>query len=204
MRAASFMLVVLLVACEGSAPSARTDEQTTHPDAPPIAPFTECTVYTAREGAPGFTHVAACSELDFTTYPPVGGPHYGSWAAFQTYTAPVPWGFLMHSMEHGAVVIAYRCDEACPELVAELQALIDERPADPLCNGRARPTRMILVPDPDLEQPIAAVAWERMYSATCLDAPSLRAFIDEAYGHGREDLCHAGVDLSASGWCPAP
>ena len=202
MRTVLLLPVTFLLACEGSAPADRTHEMTTHPDAPPIAPFTECTVYTAEERGQGFTHVAPCTEQSFATYPPTGGQHYSSWAQFETYDAPVPWGFLLHSLEHGAVVVAYRCEASCPELVAELEAVIAAVPDDPRCSGHGVRNRMILVPDPDLETPIAAVAWERLYTATCFDAASLSAFIEDAYGHGREDLCHPGVDFSATAWCP--
>lgn len=183
----------------------RFDEVTTHPDAPPIAPFDECTVYTAREEVTAYNHEFVCSELTHTSYPPVGGNHYPIWAAFQEYSAPVPWGFLLHAMEHGAVVIAYRCeDESSCTLADDLRAIVEERPDDPLCAGQASRNRMILVPDPELTEPIAVVSWGRMYLATCLDPESLHAFIDVAYGNARENLCNAGMDGSATGWCAAP
>lgn len=195
------VLFVSLAACT-AAPDGRSEEQTLYPDAPPIAPFTECSVYTARERGASFAHEPACAALDVPSIPPTGGTHYASWAAFRIYDAPVPWGFLIHSMEHGAVVIAYRCEDECPEIMAALEAVVDAFPDDPRCEGHGASKRLILVPDPTLEHAIVAVAWERMYLATCLDVPSLEAFVDASYGQGREDLCHDGVDLEATGWCP--
>ena len=205
MRARLTLLALLLLtaSCSSSPTTGRTDEATTHPDAAPIAPHTECTVYTAREPGASFGHFVNCTALEFPSYPPTGGDHYGTWAAYQSYDAAVPWGFLLHSMEHGAVVVAYRCDGDCTSLRDGLQALIDERPVDPICAAHASDRRIILVPDPELEWPIAIVAWERLYLATCLDAPSIRTFIEDAYGRGREDLCHDGADLSATAWCPS-
>jgi hypothetical protein len=189
----------------GTGTPGRLDEVTTHPDQPPIAPFDECTVYTARENVTAFNHEFVCSELTHTSYPPVGGNHYPIWAAFQEYEATVPWGFLLHAMEHGAVVVAYRCESAADcTLDDDLRAILDERPDDPLCTGEPTRNRMILVPDPELDEPVVAVAWGRMYLATCLDAESLHAFIDVAYAHGRENFCFAGMDGSATGWCAAP
>lgn len=199
------LLLVASCGSNGGEPGSRFDEMTTHPDLDPIAPYDECTVYTARENVTAFNHEFVCSELTHTSYPPVGGNHYPIWAAFQEYDAPVPWGFLLHSLEHGAVVVAYRCeDEASCTLADELRAILDERPDDSLCAGHGSRNRMILVPDPELSEPIAAVSWGRMYTATCLDAESLHAFIDVAYGNAREDLCNAGMDGSATGWCAAP
>ena len=103
-------------------------------------------------------------------------------------------------MEHGGVILAYNCEADCAEVVTELQAIADSID-DPLCTGEVLPQRIIIVPMPDLDVAVAALAWERGYVATCLDPPSLRAFVNEHYGMAPEDLCFTGVDLSAGGWC---
>jgi hypothetical protein len=180
----------------------RLDERTTLPDAPPLAPFEACTVTTAREPATSATHVAACAPLEYPFHPPASGPHFGQWAAFGTYDAPVPWGYLVHSLEHGAIVLAYRCEpDECAAVVSALQSIADAR-VDSLCRGADTPSRFIIVPDPTLDVAIAAVAWEHVYLATCLDLPSLQAFADAHYAQAPEDFCAAGVDRSATGWCP--
>jgi hypothetical protein len=56
-----------------------------------------------------------------------------------------------------------------------------------------RPNRIIVVPQPDLEEPIAALAWEHVYTATCLDEASLQAFIDAHYAMAPEDFCSSGL-----------
>ena len=63
------------------------------------------------------------------------------------------------------------------------------------------PSRFVIVPEPDLPVAVAAVAWEHVYTATCLDLASLQAFVDAHYGQAPEDTCAPGVDLSAEGWC---
>lgn len=197
-----FPIVACLLVVGCTVPPGRMDEMTIHPDADPIAPFSECSVTTAREPSFGASHVTPCSELELADFPPTSGTHYGQWADFGTYTAPVPWGFLIHAMEHGAVVIGYRCEGDCTAVVTELQAAIDAQPVDALCRGDD-PARFILVPMPDLtDQAVVALAWEHLYLATCLDRPSLEAFMAANYAHGPENLCAAGVDLSASAWCP--
>lgn len=190
---------LILTAC--STESGRLNEMTIHPDAEPIAPFTECHVTTAEEPSYGADHVAVCEPLTPIAFPPTSGTHFSSWADFGTYEAPVPWGFLVHAMEHGAVVVGYRCGGACPELARELQAIIDARPADPLCRGDDA-ARFILTPMPDLQEAIAVLSWEHLYLATCLDRPSMEAFMTEHYGRAPEDFCTPGVDRAATGWCP--
>ncbi len=194
-------IALVFVASCTSMNAGRLDEMTTHPDAPPIAPFTECSVYTAREPSYGNDHVPVCSELTLPAFPPTSGTHFRSWADFGTYDAPVPWGYLMHSMEHGTVVIGYRCEGDCSALTAELQAVIDAQPIDPLCRGDD-PARFILAPMPDLEWPIAVLAWENLYLATCFDRPSMEAFITRVYAQAPENLCAPGIDDAAMGWCP--
>ena len=191
--------LLFLAACASPTDGGRLDERVETPDAPPIAPFDACTVTTYRVPAESANHVAACSALDFPETPPAGGDHYGQWTAFGAYDAPVPWGFLVHSMEHGGVVLAHDCEGDCPEVEAAFAAIASER-VDPLCRGDA-PSRIITAPA-ELDHPVVALAWEHVYVATCLDEASLRAFVDAHYGNAPEDLCAPGVDLSAEGWCP--
>ena len=47
----------------------------------------------------------------------------------------------------------------------------------------------------------AAAAWGATYTATCIDVPSLRAFANDHYGHGREVLCTDGVDVASMPVC---
>ncbi len=173
----------------------------TRPDAAPIPPATECRVLTAsaatREAA---THLTPCTDTTFDTTPPSEGPHYATWAAFGVYDAPVPWGHLVHSLEHGGVVIAYACGADCADVPARLRAFYDTYTPDPRCTTTSVPHRLIVVPSPDLDVPIAAAAWGEIYRATCLDEASLRAFVDAHYARAPEDFCAPGVDESP-GWC---
>lgn len=186
---------------EADGGSVVTNVVITHPDRPPIAPATECTVETADAVSTPAGHTGAvCDPVEYATIPPAWGDHYPAWADFLEYDAPVPWGFLVHSMEHGALVLAYSCGDACPEVLAAFRAIKAER-RDARCAGELN--RVIIVPQPDLDVPIAAAGWGTIYRATCLDEESLRAFADRAYAAGPENFCSAGRDLSATGWCDA-
>lgn len=200
-RITILVAAVLTGACASPVPGERLDETTDHPSAPPIAPFDECTVVTYREPAISRDHLEVCSPVEYPSHPPAGGDHYAVWAAYGTYDAPVPWGFLVHSMEHGGVVLAHHCDGGCPEVLDAYAQLIDARD-DPGCRDLTPMNRFVVAPDPGLEWPIAVVAWEHVYLATCLDVPSLTAFVDAHYDHGPEALCAPGFDGSADAWCP--
>lgn len=201
-----FTVFLALVGCGPTVPGgvgARVDIVTTHPTAPPIAPATSCDVTTSREPAASRNHHDPCSTIDYPYIPPSSGDHYSIWANYQTYTAPVPWGFLVHSLEHGAVVLIYDPDSsAASDVRAAFASVITAHGADPACRDETWMSRIIVVPSHDLSTPIAAVAWEHTYEATCLDMASLMAFVEANYAHGPEDLCGPGEDASATGWCP--
>jgi len=182
----------------------RTADPPTHPSVTPIAPFTTCTVSTFTDTHDGAEHRNPCDAIPYPFSPPTAGPHYGIWADFQTYTAPVPWPFLVHDLEHGALVLAYHCenDADCDPVRTEFAAIVAAMGVDPVCRMETNATRFIVVPAPDLPVPIAAVAWGHLYEATCLDSTSLRAFVSAHYGMGSESLCVPGIDGSDGGWCP--
>ena len=144
----------------------------------------------------GNAHYEPGTPIVYCTKPPSSGPHYWVWAAFQTYDRPIPWGYFVHDLEHGAVVVVYKCASgSCPTIAAKLQAVIDARPVDPGCEALEAGVRrrVILAPDPTLDIDVAASAWGWTYRATCVDATSLGAFIDAHYGHAAEDFCSGGT-----------
>ena len=195
-------LLVLALGCSGppsgGADGGLVDRVQIRPDAPPIAPSTECVVTTGREPALSATHVPVCSALDYPRHPPAGGRHFGTWADFATYAQPVPWGYLVHSLEHGAVVLAHNCPEGCPEVLAAFERIRAETD-DPACRDHDNGSRIIVVPDPELDVPLAAVAWEHVYLASCLDLASLEAFVDAHYARAPENFCSPGTPTPS---CP--
>lgn len=175
----------------------------THPGAPPLAGQSACTV-TEDVDIPetSANHDAICTSITYATNPPSGGDHWPIWAKYQKYDKPLPHEMLVHDMEHGAIVLLYRCAEDCPDVVEALTQVFGSI-ADPLCLTLpgGPPARMVLAPDPDLPAPIAAAAWGATYTATCIDVPSLQKFANDHYGKGTEDLCADGVDPVAMPPC---
>lgn len=171
-----------------------------HPNAPPLPGETECTV-TIQTGihVPAATHVPICTPVAYATNPPCGGPHWPVWAAFGEYATPVPRPMYVHDMEHGAVLLAYRCAAGCPDVVAALEHVRATTAPDPKCAGTGTSARVVLTPDPELATPIAAAAWGATYTATCIDEASLSSFAAEVYGKAPEDFCSPGLALGDGG-----
>jgi hypothetical protein len=145
-------------------------------------------------------HVANCTPIKYGSNPPSSGTHYGTWAAFRTYSTPIERGFAVHSMEHGAVVISYNCDD-CDAEIAAAEALITELDVDPLCCSSeaacaAPVSRMILMPDPELDVRFAAASWGFTLKASCFEPEVFRAFAQAHRGRGPEAVCADGADVS--------
>jgi hypothetical protein len=158
----------------------------------------QCTTTIELHADEGATHIPCTTPTDYMTEPPSSGNHYTCWAAYQTYTSPIPWGNLVHSLEHGAIVIVYNCPDGCDADVANIQAFIDGLPLDSDCAPTLGKNRMILIPDPDpnLGVRFAASSWDWTLRADCFDPVAFRQFFDDHYDHGREVIC-------SDGWQPA-
>ena len=175
------------------------------------APMGKCAAVEQQQQIEGWTHVPVCSYVPYFTNPPSSGNHYPIWAAYESYTLPVPEGFYVHDLEHGAIVIEYNCELAdasdCDADIATAQAMIDALPADPDCasQGTGVKTRIVMTPDPRLDVPFAASAWGWTLRAQCFDPEVFGAFVTTHQNQGREDVCANGEDLSmGAGDCGAP
>jgi hypothetical protein len=159
---------------------------------PPEKPAASCEV--TIESPPigsSVRHLTEGTQIAYCSNPPSSGDHYPVWAAFQEYSAPVEWPYLVHSMEHGAVVLLYNCDaQGCPEIVDQLKKVRDNAAPDPLCATGTK--RIIIAPSTTIPTKVAAAAWGKTYQAACVDMATLEAFVRDNYAKGPENICAAG------------
>jgi hypothetical protein len=94
-------------------------------------------------------HFEYPDRVAYDRYPPVGGPHDPVWAACDgaVYDVPIRNEMMVHSLEHGAVWIAYNPDSIDP---AELEHLQQTVPTMPY---------VMLSPYPDLTTPLSLQFW---------------------------------------------
>ncbi|MEP7126656.1 MAG: DUF3105 domain-containing protein [Byssovorax sp.] len=166
---------------------------TLHPSATPLPGESACTVVEVTNiSIPDAHHVELCAPVAYATNPPSGGPHWPVWTAQGKYSSPVPRELYTHNLEHGWIVLSYRCAEGCPSTVAALEKALGDA-SDTYCIAQGDDTpRVILTPDPLLKTPIAVSAWGATYTATCIDPPSIAAFIAARIGRGTEMICGGG------------
>jgi hypothetical protein len=159
----------------------------------------QCSAVIANHADEGAAHIACTTPATYLTTPPSSGNHFPRWPNAGTYDATIPWGNLVHFMEHGGVVIAYNCGAAgCADELARAQTFVAGI-ADTSCT----PARVILEPDPTLDVGVrwAASAWTWTLRAECFDDTAFAQFVAEHLGHGLEAVCsgYPVTDL-----CPPP
>lgn len=129
----------------------------------------------------GRTHVDPGTQVDYSTSPPTSGPHYGDWTDAGYYEETPPAGNLVHSLEHGAVVIYYDPDALTPEAEESLQAFAQAH--------QDQWASVIVVPNPneEPESPYVLTAWRTMLRMDEYDPQVVRAFLAEYLGRGPEN-----------------
>jgi hypothetical protein len=128
----------------------------------------------------GRGHVDQGSQVDYGTNPPTSGTHYPDWTDPGFYTERQPAGNLVHSLEHGYVVIYYDPAALTPEAEASLRAWAR--------NHQERFNAVIVAPNPndDPESAYVLTAWTVMLRSDEYDAEQVRAFLAEYKGRGPE------------------
>jgi len=58
----------------------------------------------------GRGHVPIGTKVDYNSNPPTSGKHYEEWVKSGIYDAPKDDRNLVHSLEHGYIIISYNCD----------------------------------------------------------------------------------------------
>lgn len=157
-----------------------------------LEPGGACGIVAASPPDEGAGHVPDCHAVSYASNPPSSGSHYEHWAAHGVYGAPLPRGFWVHNLEHGAVVLSYSCEDGCPDEVARAEQFVQDLPEDESCPGGRR---VLLVPDPLLDVRWAASSWGHTLRAGCFDAEAFRRFYAEHYADAPEDVCADGIEL---------
>jgi hypothetical protein len=115
----------------------------------------------------GGQHVEPNVRIAYTHSPPMGGAHDYSWAACNgvVYPNPVRSENLVHSMEHGAVWIAYNPDQISGDALTTLSAKVQNQPYT------------VMSPYPGLDQPISLQSWGHQLKLSDATDPRIDEFI---------------------------
>ncbi|MBI2068540.1 MAG: DUF3105 domain-containing protein [Candidatus Yanofskybacteria bacterium] len=122
-------------------------------------------------------HIAMdATHPDYNSNPPTGGWHYDSPARVGIYDKELADEQLLHNLEHGHVLIAYR-----PDLDAEtIEKLADI--------AKSYGSKIVMVPRAKNDKPIALAAWEYLLRIDSFDKMQIEGFIKAHRGKGPENI----------------
>ena len=115
----------------------------------------------------GGQHIQQPTQVAYTHSPPMGGAHDFAWASCNgvVYDAPVRSESLVHSLEHGAVWIAYDPARVSGPALDTLKEKVEGE------------QYMVLSPYPDLDQPIALQSWGHQLKLSDPADPRIDQFV---------------------------
>jgi hypothetical protein len=126
----------------------------------------------------GDTHLPVGTVIVYNTDPPTSGNHYPDPQLGGYYTSPIAAAFLVHSMEHGGVIIYYDASIVAPSDLTQLQNLAAQHPGDF--------SQVVVVPRSDPTYPLILTAWTHRLRLTQYDQTRIDGFITLFLGQGPE------------------
>ena len=169
------LVAVLLAGCSGESGEEASPAPSASAGTPSSSPSPRATSAPDIEGLevlaedPSHDHVEG--PIDYDRIPPLGGEHNARWLACDVYVEEVPVEFAVHSLEHGAVWLAYDPDLADDEV----KALADL--------AETNEEYVLVSPQDGLDSRVVAVTWGAGLEASSADDPRLAQFV-EAYAGG--------------------
>jgi Protein of unknown function (DUF3105) len=187
------LLVVGAAACgddDSSGGSGEASGETTTSGGEPIGPADE-----GIDGVEAFEITSTAhttANLVYDPRPPAGGEHNPTPATCGFYDSDPPADqYIVHSLEHGAVWIAYDPD-------------IDDAEKDALRQLIGSQPKTMASPYDGLESPLVVTAWARQLQLDSVDDPRLEQFIDVYRAGGQSPEPTAGCVGEGEPAVPAP
>lgn len=119
----------------------------------------------------------------YSSNPPTSGPHYPSTTKAGVYSEQAADEIMVHNMEHGHVIVWYKCGDQKPfnqECGNEREALRT------LVEDEFDSWKVALMPRVELETRYALTAWERIDTFDDFDIERVRRFVKAYRDRGPE------------------
>lgn len=129
----------------------------------------------------GTEHVSPDTDVEYDTTPPTSGPHYSGTVDAGFYTEAPPAGDIVHTLEHGAVVIYYDADALSPEAEQSLNEWASAH------TGFWQSVVVVPHTDESVDSPYVLTAWRHSVRLSEYDTEIVRAFLAEYLGRGPEN-----------------
>jgi hypothetical protein len=131
----------------------------------------------------GQEHVPQGTRITYEEYPPASGKHWPVWAQWGIYREPVPEEVFVHNLEHGGVVILYKCGTPCPDLVRQLEETYAALP-----KSKFGHVKVVVAPSPRLKSRLVLLAWTRIDDLDRFDRDRILRFVQAWQDKGPEDV----------------
>ena len=118
--------------------------------------------------------------IEYATTPPYGGPHWSLPLRCGIYEEEQRFEPMVHTMEHGAIVLYYQPLVLDAEAVGEMRLAASQL----LREG----ARLILTPSTRIGTPVAIASWGRLLLMDEFEEDTLRGFIAAFEGDAPEEL----------------
>jgi uncharacterized protein DUF3105 len=128
-------------------------------------------------------HVAQGSDMAYHNRPPSSGDHYPTPSGYGVFAREQQLGNLVHTLEHGGIVVYYRpdrCNDAC---VGQLKQAHDSAPK----SREFGVVKMVVTPWQDMDYAIVAAAWGWVDEMDAPDPARIIAFYQAHVDRGPED-----------------
>jgi len=129
----------------------------------------------------GNNHVQEGADIDYERVPPLSGTHYGSTTDAGFYEDRPALGSLVHTLEHGAVIVYYDPAEISPEARQSLREFASVH------TGTWQSVVVAPNPNDDPRAPYVVTAWQHELTMDSYDAETVHAFLSEYLGRGPEN-----------------
>ncbi|MCL6096625.1 MAG: DUF3105 domain-containing protein [Patescibacteria group bacterium] len=123
-------------------------------------------------------HVSLGTNVSYNSNPPAGGEHYGDSTGHSGFydTTNVPAdGYLVHSLEHGGVILWYNPKQLSQSQIDKLKDIFNQT------TGKG-----IVAPRSSMDVPIALSSWGQVLKLKTIDEKQIKAFFDTNEGRGPE------------------
>ncbi|OGE14748.1 hypothetical protein A3F00_03185 [Candidatus Daviesbacteria bacterium RIFCSPHIGHO2_12_FULL_37_11] len=146
----------------------------------------------------GREHIEIGKEVNYNSNPPTSGSHYVDWVRAGVYVEEKDDRNLVHSLEHGYVIMSYRCNmenqgnmddkgEATQSGTVDKKEDCESRKnqLEEIYNKKGK-RKLIVVPRPNLDTNFALTAWNYLDKFAEFDAARVEKFIDAHLNNGPE------------------
>ncbi len=130
----------------------------------------------------------------YNSNPPTSGQHDAVWTKAGIYEDVQADGHLVHSLEHGYVILSYNCTKVSEKGKAQSAKDCDTLKKQLAEIANIKLWKIIVVPRPQLDVPLAVTAWNQIEKFEKIDSTGLKdldkekiqAFIQAFQNHGPE------------------